>query len=89
MLKWIESTGKTEDAAIEAALQKLGPDTFPQRDFVCIHRDNPLLFRCMGSAPLLYTTYEKKARKVLKLVGQLLGIFPNFHAYKGGMKNVV
>ncbi len=43
----------------------------------------------MGSAPLLYTTYEKKARKVLKLVGQLLGIFPNFHAYKGGMKNVV
>ena len=26
MLKWIESTGKTEDAAIEAALQKLGLD---------------------------------------------------------------
>ena len=26
MLKWIESTGKTEDAAIEAALQKLGMD---------------------------------------------------------------
>ena len=26
MLKWIESTGKTEDAAIEAALVKLGMD---------------------------------------------------------------
>ena len=26
MLKWIESTGKTEDAAIEAALMKLGMD---------------------------------------------------------------
>ena len=26
MLKWIESTGKTEEAAIEAALQKLGMD---------------------------------------------------------------
>ena len=26
MLKWIESTGKSEDAAIEAALQKLGMD---------------------------------------------------------------
>ena len=26
MLKWIESTGKSEDAAIEAALQKLGLD---------------------------------------------------------------
>ena len=26
MLKWIESTGRTEDAAIEAALQKLGMD---------------------------------------------------------------
>ena len=24
MLKWIESTGKSEEAAIEAALQKLG-----------------------------------------------------------------
>ena len=26
MLKWIESTGKSEEAAIEAALQKLGMD---------------------------------------------------------------
>lgn len=26
MLKWIESTGRTEDAAIEAALAKLGMD---------------------------------------------------------------
>ena len=26
MLKWIESTGKTEEAAIEAALVKLGMD---------------------------------------------------------------
>ena len=25
-LKWIESTGKSEEAAIEAALQKLGMD---------------------------------------------------------------
>ena len=26
MLKWIESTGKTEEAAVEAALAKLGLD---------------------------------------------------------------
>ena len=26
MLKWIESTGKSEDAAIEAALRQLGMD---------------------------------------------------------------
>ena len=26
MLKWIESTGKSEEAAVEAALQKLGMD---------------------------------------------------------------
>ena len=26
MLKWIESTGKSEDAAIEAALRQLGLD---------------------------------------------------------------
>ena len=32
MLKWIESTGKSEEAAIEAALQKLGMDR-PSPDF--------------------------------------------------------
>lgn len=60
MLKWIESTGKTEDAAIEAALQKLGLD----RDDVSVEvlERAKSGFLGIGSCPAkVKVTYEAPA----------------------------
>ena len=57
MLKWIESTGKTEEAAIEAALVKLGMD----RDEVSVEilERAKSGFLCIGSCPAkVKVTYE-------------------------------
>ena len=57
MLKWIESTGKSEEAAIEAALQKLGMD----RDEVSVEileRARSGFFGIGGSPAKVKVTYE-------------------------------
>ena len=57
MLKWIESTGRTEDAAIEAALAKLGMD----RDDVSVEilERAKTGFLGIGSSPAkVKVTYE-------------------------------
>ncbi|MBM6665488.1 Jag N-terminal domain-containing protein, partial [Flavonifractor plautii] len=60
MLKWIESTGKSEEAAIEAALQKLGMD----RDEVSVEvlERAKSGFLGIGSCPAkVKVTYEAPA----------------------------
>ena len=57
MLKWIESTGKSEEAAIEAALQKLGMD----RDEVSVEILERAKSGFLGTAVTATRTNVKKA----------------------------